>query len=231
MTSRVQNVRTVGVVLAITAQHQEVPSSKYPKPFTSAYIYSADYFSKGRFEVQASMPKGKLLLAQINLYEPQENDNTWVGIALVDFKQDSYFEVGVWETEGNFTMFEKFEHGANLSDFHVYAVERRKGHLRWFFDGYNFYNLSFTGIEPRLRSRLNSKMEIDVNLVVGGPEITEDYSVNDTETWVCPSLIVDYVRVFVSSNQADNVSLGEITEKSPSEICYQVQELNKFNLT
>ena len=68
MVSRVQNVRTVGGVLAITTQHQEIPSSKYTKPFTFAFIYSAEYFSKGRFEVRAAMRNVKLILAQINLW-------------------------------------------------------------------------------------------------------------------------------------------------------------------
>ena len=160
MTSNRRNLRILNRTLVISAIHHFKPDDpKSGKSFTSAYIYSKEYFEHGKFKVRAAMPRGDLLRAQIiNLYEP-----------------------------------------------------------------------NYAELDQKLVERLNGQMEIDLDMVVGGPQMDNTFSLDQINNWTCPSFIVDYVRAYHRSDSSNsNFTLDDLS-KSSKDICALAKALNSIN--
>ena len=109
--------------------------------------------------------------------------------------------------------------------------------LAWYFDGNMIHKLNMDNLNKTIARELKQDMLLHINLIVGGPKLVKKWSEEDVTTWKCPSLIVDYVRVYaddgiVGHKHGDyNESNLKTSEYTPGEICSTVQTLSKINIS
>ena len=74
-------------------------------------------------------------------------------------------------------------------------------------------------------------MEIDLDMVVGGPQLDNTFSLDQINNWTCPSFIVDYVRAYHRPDSSNsNFTLAD-SSKSSKDICALAKALNSINNT
>ena len=109
--------------------------------------------------------------------------------------------------------------------------------LAWYFDGNMIHKLNMDNLNKTIARELKQDMLLHINLIVGGPKLDKKWSEEDIATWKCPSLIVDYVRVYADDRLMGNKhgeyneSVLENSRYTSSEICSTVKSLSMINLS
>ena len=108
----------------------------------------------------------------------------------------------------------------------MYALEKKQDQLRWYFDEINIFNYNISNLNPDQIKKYNDKLEFDVNLVVGGPKFSVNWTLDDIADWECPSLIVDYIRIY--DHEGGNYSGDPFNDKlsSPDKVCQSIKQIS-----
>ena len=133
----------------------------------------------------------------------------------------------------NYSGIFSYKPGANLNEFHVYTMVREEHWLSWYFDGHMFYKLNMENLSPTIASELKDHMTLNINLIVGGPKLDKKWKEVDIATWKCPSLIVDYVRVYGDERYYKKLKNADLKKSNftPAEICSTVKSLSMITLS
>ncbi|CAG2114334.1 unnamed protein product [Medioppia subpectinata] len=225
-----KNLQLIDGCLAITAAHEK--ENVLEKEYTSAKIKTKKGWTYGRFEIRAALPKGKMLRPVMVM--ESLSPGQWAIAGQIDIMtniQTQGLGNGVhFSTSPAIYKPTAYEYIAKtrLNQFHTYAVEWHKSHIKWFFDDINHltFNLSEKLSSHYTRNGepfVGKPFKIAINLGVGGNFFPNQVlSINDFHDWECSALIVDYVRVYQmkrlmqTNRQTDSV----IHEENYADVLY-----------
>jgi len=209
--------------LILQAQYQQY--SQYN--FTGAQMTSKPTFSRGRYEVRASLPVGLLLQSASFTHNPKQS--YWHNLGQLQlFYNKEFSSVQRTVFLGNTT---DQDEGRNLylSDlpptdlhqFHLYGVEWNESEVAFFFD--DVYT------EP-VPLAANKSVESDVRIYLQIGVVLDERKPIEFERiqWKCPALIVDYVRVYERIDSVGQMKNCELQLESTKDeerirsICDQV---------
>lgn len=195
--------------LAITAQRQQTTDDDgRTSDYTSARIQSIPTAGLGRIEARIQVPAGAGLWSAFWTLGENHGDVGW----------PTSGEIDVLETMNDTADVNANVHAATVDDtgqpigrwqkletitpdtpvggsWHTYAVERRKGELRFLFDGVEFHRIREDQLTEGQAWPFDQPQRLLLNLAVGG-----DWPGSpDASTPFPATLLVDYVRVFDTS--------------------------------
>ncbi len=233
-TNSSNNLRLIDGTLAITVIHEKYLNKEY----TSAKITTREWFTYGRFEIRAALPKGKMLRPAF--FMPAEKYEGWAKNGQIDIMtniQDNKLGAGIhygipakyeYNTSGDFSTL------SNLNDFHTYSIEWNESEIKWFFDDINHLTININRRLGPLYAQngepFDKRFRLLIHLGVGGGDgnnwffPNEFLSLEDVINWKCSLLIIDYVRIYKWKNgsQILNSSSNKV---SVDKICKEVMPL------
>lgn len=195
VTNRPSNVVLDGKVLTLRAQREAFTAGSTTRQFTSGYLDTIGRFSQqfGRWEVRAKLPAAKGLWPAFWL-----RGNT--GLGELDIMEavgghGTTVQTVHQSTNGDLAKAGHEDSGiADLTGWHIYALEREPGAVRWYIDDRLVFSKTVADL-PWLDTTFCEPMNIRLNLQVGGSTPTY-YGLNVDASTVFPAdFVVDYVRV------------------------------------
>lgn len=195
VTSRPSNVVLDGNSLALRAQRETYAVGPTTRQYTSGYLDTIGKFSQqyGRWEVRAKLPASKGLWPAFWL----RGDT---GLGELDIMEavggtGKTVQTVHQSTNGGQGKFGHEDAGVpDLTGWHVYAVEREPGVVRWLIDDRVVFTVT-SAQATWLDTTFNEPMNIRLNLQVGG-SMPSYYGLNVDSTSVLPAdFAIDYVRV------------------------------------
>lgn len=194
-TNRSVNVFTDGQALTERAQRESYTAYSTTRQYTSAYLDTIGKESQqyGRWEMRAKLPASKGLWPAFWLRGNQ-------GLGEIDVMESvggTGKTVQTVHQSTNGDLAKKGHEDSSVSDlttWHVYAVEREPGAVRWYIDDRLVFQVTSTDA-TWLDSTFNEPMNIRLNLQVGG-SMPNWYGLPvDSSTILPADFTVDYVRV------------------------------------
>jgi len=194
-TNRPVNVLTSDGVLVERAQRETYTAYSTTRYYTSAYLDTIGKFSQqyGLWEIRAKLPASKGLwpafwlrtdtaLGELDVMESVGGTGTTVQTVHQSTNGDG---AKLGHEDGTV---------ADLTAWHVYAVEREPGVVRWYIDDRLVFTVTSTQA-TWLDSALNAPMNMRLNLQVGG-SMPNWYGLPVDASTVFPAdFSIDYVRV------------------------------------
>lgn len=181
--------------LTIQARKETSTVGSTTRLYTSGYLdtIGKQSWQTGRFEMRAKLPTAKGMWPAFWL-----RGNAGLGeIDILEAVGGTGKTVQTVHQSTNGDMAKKGHEDSsilNLDQFHVYAVEREAGYVRWLIDEKQVFKVTNTDA-TWLDSTFNEPMNIRLNLQVGGSMPTW-YGLNVDSTTVFPAnFVIDYVRV------------------------------------
>ena len=224
------NLELIDGVLAITALQE----SYLGRSFTSATINSKWSFLYGRIDLRAALPKGNLLKTAILLL-PEKNDygrdrvNGEIEI-VADVQRESYYSRASYH--GAFGAMKTYP---SLDEFQEYSLEWNETQITWSLNGSvrRIFDLDRI-IDPSYYDRkgqpFDKKFYLAMRLQVFKFE-TDELLIDEKyhETWKCPSLLIDYVRLYQQDNSDSKfseevASSDKAPRKTKEDICNKVNK-------
>jgi beta-glucanase (GH16 family) len=211
-TDRPENVRVAEGFLVIEAREEKSGGRSY----TSGRIKTQGLhdFKYGRFEARMKLPRGQGLWSAFWLLGSNLSTVPWPGNGEIDIMENigqienqilgtlhgpGYFGGGSVRGPFNLPETESF-----AEDFHVFAVEWEPAEIRWFVDEDNY--LTLTPADVPGDWVYDHPFFIILNVAVGG-----NHPKYPDETTVFPQqMLVDYVRVYESTEPLVEVNNGEV---------------------
>lgn len=194
-TNRPVNVFTDSQGLTERAQRETYTAYGTTRQYTSAYLHTIGKESQqyGRWELRAKLPASKGLWPAFWL-------RTDTGLGELDVMESAGGTGKTVQTVHQSTNGDGGKAGhedssvADLTAWHLYAVEREPGVVRWYIDDRLVFQVT-SAQATWLDSALNSPMNIRLNLQVGG-SMPNWYGLPVDSSTVLPAdFTVDYVRV------------------------------------
>jgi len=181
--------------LIIQARKETSTVGSTTRQYTSGYLdtIGKESWQTGRFEMKAKLPLAKGMWPAFWLRGNQ-------GLGEIDIMESVGGTGKTVQTVHQSTNGDMAKKGhedsstSNLGDWHVYALEREAGVVRWYIDDRLVFTVTNTDA-TWLDTTFNEPMNIRLNLQVGGSMPTW-YGLNVDSTTVFPAnFIIDYVRV------------------------------------
>jgi hypothetical protein len=209
------------------------------KDFTTAVIATKQYFTYGRFEIRAALPKGKMLGPFIGFIPT--NVSGWARngrIEVMNYFQNNELQAGLVYNDPYIYEVDKYSTNSNLNDFHTYSIEWDKFQIKWFFDETEILTINISRNLGSIYSRKGEPFDqpfrltihLDINKFVG-PFFPHRPSVlDDVMDWKCSLFIIDYVRIYNWVDRYENSSISSY-DISADKICEAVMSIIRPNKT
>ncbi|VUD68885.1 Beta-glucanase [Thalassocella blandensis] len=223
---RQQNATVQNGMLVITARQESFGGFNY----TSARMKTQGRrsFGYGRVEARMSAPQGQGLWPAFWMLGDNITSVGWPACGEIDIFEHVNNEGQMhgtihWSDSGGGYAYYGGSHTTNVSNFHVYAIERDASGIRWFVDGVQFW-------EANTQNGINGTQEfhnnffILLNLAVGGnwPGFNVDHNALPAQ------LLVDYVRFYQDGGTNPTPTPTPTTTPPPGTINTIIQAEN-FN--
>jgi len=195
------------------------PEEKSGKHFTSARLNSKDAWAYGKFEIRASLPKGKGLWPAIWLLPRDEKYGEWPASGEIDIVEsrgeksdtvEATFHYGGFGDNFVSTGSEETKFSDLSQGFHTFEYEWTHQEMSWSIDGRKYYSAridkslwSGKGKNPYTKNGqpFDVPFFLVLNVAVGGDFFPEDeygHQVTPAEArnWPKPRMEIDYIRVY-----------------------------------
>ncbi|MEM9643722.1 MAG: family 16 glycosylhydrolase [Planctomycetota bacterium] len=205
-TDRPKNVRVEGGRLILEAHRETVDLMGTVRKYSSARMSTKHRgdFLYGRVEVRAKLPKGNGLWPAIWMLPTDDVYGPWAAGGEIDIMEmrgsqpstvlGTLHHGGQWpnneQSGGEFTL----RSGSFADDFHVFAVDWRRGAIDWFVDGELVQSQTdWTSSGGPYPAPFDQRFHVLLNLAVGGRFVAKE---PDQTTAFPARMEVDYVRVY-----------------------------------
>lgn len=196
---RQENCRVENGCLVIEARKEKYKNCNY----TSASITTQGkvFFDYGRIEMRAKVPKGLGSWPAFWMLGVDHGKTKWPDCGEIDIMEFTGKDSSrIYGTAHYTNRLEQYEHqgakpvvGFPYDRFHIYAIEKSKDAIRFYYDSINYFTIDLTKLDSKAGKILDGKFYILVNLALGRPG-TLGGKLDDS---ILPlKYLVDYVRVY-----------------------------------
>ena len=233
-TNRTENLRTISGALVLTAIQESFANNS----FTSATVITRQSFDLSRsnltFEVRAALPSSDILSGHILLITEEDFKIEGKVILLLNLRNS--IKSGYHYLTGNSELVRIPESPKLIDEFNIYRIDIRKGssslYSSWSSNG-TLISPSSHSVITRCRDRLcgnllaKAKFKLAITLevanILDGGNTQEVFE--KSKKWWCSSMIIDYIRVYDSSNtEFSELPRVNITTERASTICDEISE-------
>lgn len=225
------NIAIKSGALVLNAAHEKHFSHEY----TGAQISTTVEMAFDRIDIRAAQPLGSHLHTSMFAYNDQSvqtkrmkhYEHNFFVIDLNDYRQDvGWIEIGshiqrpiimhgIHQQKFDKTNADHVYREAevdDLNDFHIYSLHWNQSLAQFSFDH------NHTEPFSNHLHRTNTKFQIVLMIGVGGTHFHEPMPETFSHlNWLCPALIVDYIRVFDKVNQTGNLPKCQFPEPMSNE--------------
>jgi beta-glucanase (GH16 family) len=215
---RAENATVENGQLTITAKREPFET----KAYTSVRMRTANKgeWKYGRFEMRAKLPLGQGIWPAFWMLPTDSIYGGWAASGEIDIMELVGHEPsrvvgtihygGSWPQNVFTNASYSLPNGTFADEFHRFAIEWEPGEMRWYVDGVHYQTQSnwwTTG--GRFPAPFDQRFHLLLNLAVGG-----NWPGSPNEITVFPqTMVVDYVRVYRSLNQAPRVTIAGPAER------------------
>ena len=213
-----ENIETAGGYAFLKAKHLAYHNENY----TGSDMTTRQFFTYGRYEIRARLPKGEFLEPSI-LTKADEDFAKSGRFHILTFVQTQSIYRGIFYQnlthpyESSTYKFRTPQAALQqlTENFHIFGLEWYPEKVRFFYD--NFYG-NWISFGPD--KNVTSWHRIRLRLGVGGGNYADLLPTDFKElNWTCPAFIIDYVRVFEHVENTESChSFDERNEQTPIDL-------------
>ena len=220
------SIQLINGVLVMTAVQQNI----LERNFTTATINAKHLFQYGRVDLRVALPQGKALKTVMLLIKAKENYEENRGDENIEILADLQFDNFYTRiAHYNSSFGTEASYPANRS-FQVYSLEWNKQMITWKLNGETRRKFHLDRVLDSFYEEkgqpFNAEFYLSIRLQVYKFKNDELSISNNFHTrWNCPSLLIDYVRIYQQDNTTENqLEVLKNSNSTEKMICNKVKD-------